>query len=157
MDHQMKVLTHYIMDGASLLPVLALDLQPGERMLDLCAAPGGKTLLALQSMLPGESCFSFRVGGLGKMHGPVAMQRQKKNDDFETKNPKNMLYVEKQSLEHGLFALFVDTERCIILPVFVIFLAKRKNFSIYVLLIWHHVWQVLHIFFYFSVISDGQR
>lgn len=53
MDHQMKVLTHYIMDGASLLPVLALDLQPGERMLDLCAAPGGKTLLALQSMLPG--------------------------------------------------------------------------------------------------------
>lgn len=50
----MKVYTHYLMDGASLLPVLALDLQPGERLLDLCAAPGGKTLLALQTMLPGD-------------------------------------------------------------------------------------------------------
>ncbi|KAG0718240.1 5-methylcytosine rRNA methyltransferase NSUN4 [Chionoecetes opilio] len=53
LDPHMKVLTHYMMDGASLLPVLALDLQPGERVLDLCAAPGGKTLLALQTMLPG--------------------------------------------------------------------------------------------------------
>lgn len=53
LDQQMKVYTHYLMDGASLLPVLALDLQPGERLLDLCAAPGGKTLLALQTMLPG--------------------------------------------------------------------------------------------------------
>lgn len=33
----------FLQNHASLLPVLALDPQPGERVLDLCAAPGGKT------------------------------------------------------------------------------------------------------------------
>lgn len=35
---------HYILQGASsFLPVMALAPQPGERVLDMCAAPGGKT------------------------------------------------------------------------------------------------------------------
>ena len=33
----------YIQNAASWLPVLALDPQPGELVLDVCAAPGGKT------------------------------------------------------------------------------------------------------------------
>lgn len=33
----------YIQNAASWLPVLALDPQPGEKILDICAAPGGKT------------------------------------------------------------------------------------------------------------------
>lgn len=33
----------YIQNAASWLPVLALDPQPGDRLLDVCAAPGGKT------------------------------------------------------------------------------------------------------------------
>lgn len=33
----------YIQNAASWLPVLALDPQPGETILDMCAAPGGKT------------------------------------------------------------------------------------------------------------------
>jgi 16S rRNA C967 or C1407 C5-methylase (RsmB/RsmF family) len=36
---------YYLMDAASILPVEALDLNPGERVVDLCAAPGGKSLL----------------------------------------------------------------------------------------------------------------
>ncbi|MBZ3874746.1 5-methylcytosine rRNA methyltransferase NSUN4, partial [Sciurus carolinensis] len=43
------VMDYYLMDAASLLPVLALDLQPGDVVLDLCAAPGGKTLALLQT------------------------------------------------------------------------------------------------------------
>lgn len=33
----------FIQNAASWLPVLALDAQPGEMILDVCAAPGGKT------------------------------------------------------------------------------------------------------------------
>lgn len=34
---------YFIQDAASLLPVLALQPKPGERVLDMAAAPGGKT------------------------------------------------------------------------------------------------------------------
>uniref|UniRef100_A0A8C5Q5B5 5-cytosine rRNA methyltransferase NSUN4 n=1 Tax=Leptobrachium leishanense TaxID=445787 RepID=A0A8C5Q5B5_9ANUR len=40
-------LEYYLMDAASLLPVLALDVPPGSDVLDMCAAPGGKTLALL--------------------------------------------------------------------------------------------------------------
>jgi 16S rRNA C967 or C1407 C5-methylase (RsmB/RsmF family) len=36
---------YYLMDAASILAVEALDPRPGERVVDLCAAPGGKSLL----------------------------------------------------------------------------------------------------------------
>ena len=41
---------YYLQDPASLLPVLALQAQPGERVLDLCAAPGGKSLFIADLM-----------------------------------------------------------------------------------------------------------
>lgn len=43
------LMDYYLMDAASLLPVLALGLQHGDIVLDLCAAPGGKTLALLQT------------------------------------------------------------------------------------------------------------
>ncbi|KAK1790047.1 hypothetical protein P4O66_002361 [Electrophorus voltai] len=43
------LLGYYLLDAASVLPVLALDVQPGHTVLDLCAGPGGKTLAILQS------------------------------------------------------------------------------------------------------------
>ncbi|XP_016357675.1 5-cytosine rRNA methyltransferase NSUN4 isoform X2 [Sinocyclocheilus anshuiensis] len=43
------ILGYYLLDAASVLPVLALDIQPGHTVLDLCAAPGGKTLALLQT------------------------------------------------------------------------------------------------------------
>ncbi|KYQ60408.1 Putative methyltransferase NSUN4 [Trachymyrmex zeteki] len=46
------VLDYYLLDGTSVLPVLALDLQPGDIVLDMCAAPGGKTLSILQTLMP---------------------------------------------------------------------------------------------------------
>jgi len=43
------ILSYYLMDAASLLPVLALNVQPDDFVLDLCAAPGGKMLALLQT------------------------------------------------------------------------------------------------------------
>ncbi|KAG5875501.1 hypothetical protein JTB14_036947 [Gonioctena quinquepunctata] len=40
------------MDGGSVLPILALDIKPGHRVLDMCASPGGKSLLAIQTLYP---------------------------------------------------------------------------------------------------------
>ncbi|XP_020810266.1 5-methylcytosine rRNA methyltransferase NSUN4 [Drosophila serrata] len=44
------VLSHFLMDGASTLPPLFLQVKPGERVLDACASPGGKSLLMLQTL-----------------------------------------------------------------------------------------------------------
>lgn len=65
------VFNYYLMDGGSLLPVLALGLKPGHTMLDLCASPGGKTMLALQTLYPNQviaNDYSFsRVGKIKKV------------------------------------------------------------------------------------------
>lgn len=39
-------------DGGSILPVLALDIQFNDMVLDMCAAPGGKALTILQTLMP---------------------------------------------------------------------------------------------------------
>ncbi|KAI9292463.1 S-adenosyl-L-methionine-dependent methyltransferase [Neoconidiobolus thromboides FSU 785] len=39
------LLSHYCLDAASLLPIIALDLKPSDNVLDLCSAPGGKGML----------------------------------------------------------------------------------------------------------------
>ncbi|NXU21848.1 NSUN4 methyltransferase, partial [Thalassarche chlororhynchos] len=51
---RLGLLDYYLMDAASLLPVLALNVQPDDFVLDLCAAPGGKTLALLQTGVCGH-------------------------------------------------------------------------------------------------------
>ena len=43
----------YYLDEASVFAAKALDVQPGDEVLDMCAAPGGKTLV-IASLLKGE-------------------------------------------------------------------------------------------------------
>lgn len=52
-DKQRK-LDYFLMDCASVLPVIALDLQVSDTVLDLCTAPGGKALTIKQTDLPGS-------------------------------------------------------------------------------------------------------
>jgi 16S rRNA C967 or C1407 C5-methylase (RsmB/RsmF family) len=48
----LKVFDYYCMDAASLLPVLALDVQPKDVVADFCSAPGGKALAMAISLRP---------------------------------------------------------------------------------------------------------
>ncbi|XP_065057269.1 5-methylcytosine rRNA methyltransferase NSUN4-like isoform X2 [Rhopilema esculentum] len=42
---------YYLLDMSSMIPVLSLGIQPSELVLDMCAAPGGKSLAILMLML----------------------------------------------------------------------------------------------------------
>ena len=45
---------YFCLDAASLLPVLMLNLQKGDHLLDLCSGPGGKSVAAMQTLNPGR-------------------------------------------------------------------------------------------------------
>jgi len=45
-----ELLDIYIMDPASVLAARALEVQAGDRVLDMCAAPGGKSLILIESL-----------------------------------------------------------------------------------------------------------
>ncbi|NXG13205.1 NSUN3 protein, partial [Grallaria varia] len=49
-----RLKAYYLLNAASLLPVLALGVKDGHDVLDLCAAPGGKSLAILQCAWPGR-------------------------------------------------------------------------------------------------------
>lgn len=44
------LLHHYVMDPASIVAAQALGVQDGDMVLDMCAAPGGKTLILAESI-----------------------------------------------------------------------------------------------------------
>lgn len=68
MKDEVGVPSYWLLDGGSLLPVLALDLQKDESLLDMCAAPGGKSLLAALSNLPSKIvCNDFKLARLGQL------------------------------------------------------------------------------------------
>ncbi|XP_065206392.1 5-methylcytosine rRNA methyltransferase NSUN4 [Planococcus citri] len=65
------VFDFYLLDGASILPVLALDLKPGDRLLDMCGAPGGKSMTAFQTLSLDElvcnDSFKSRVNRISRI------------------------------------------------------------------------------------------
>lgn len=52
------LLDTYIMDPASVLVARALDVQAGDRVLDMCAAPGGKTLILIEALRENGEIFA---------------------------------------------------------------------------------------------------
>lgn len=45
---------YYVMDPASVIVALALEVKPDENVLDMCAAPGGKSLILAEQMRSGS-------------------------------------------------------------------------------------------------------
>ena len=59
----------YIQEPSAMLPAELLDIQPGDRVLDLCAAPGGKSVQIagkLQGILAEEKLAEFSKNGSEK-------------------------------------------------------------------------------------------
>lgn len=52
-----NLFNYYLLDCASALPVFALGIEPGDHVADLCAAPGGKSLMMF--LAGGEGCRYF--------------------------------------------------------------------------------------------------
>lgn len=48
------LMTTYVMDPASIFPAVALGVQPDDEVLDMCAAPGGKSLILAEALRDGE-------------------------------------------------------------------------------------------------------
>ncbi|KAI1748563.1 S-adenosyl-L-methionine-dependent methyltransferase [Xylaria castorea] len=51
-DSSSGLMTHWNLDAASLLAVHILDPKPGDKIFDLCAAPGGKSVALSQCLRP---------------------------------------------------------------------------------------------------------
>ncbi|KAK5633331.1 hypothetical protein RRF57_009045 [Xylaria bambusicola] len=77
-DASSGLLTHWNLDAASLLAVSILGPKPGEKVLDLCAAPGGKSV-ALSQFLRGDAYnkASPSLGG-GCLHSNEVNTRRNK-------------------------------------------------------------------------------
>ncbi|MGL4524566.1 MAG: RsmB/NOP family class I SAM-dependent RNA methyltransferase [Spirochaetia bacterium] len=67
--HEITVDLHtpYYLDKASLIAVQALDLHPGQQILDLCAAPGGKALLIAQATGK-NACLTVNERSVDRFH-----------------------------------------------------------------------------------------
>lgn len=64
-----KVLSHFLLDAASILPPLMLNVQPGDVVLDACAAPGGKSMILLQSFVPKTVvCNDVSMGRVNRLY-----------------------------------------------------------------------------------------
>ncbi len=63
-----NLLDYYCLDASSVLPVLVMDIQKDDVILDLCASPGGKTLVMLQTMLPRKiACRDINNGRIERL------------------------------------------------------------------------------------------
>jgi len=71
---RMKISSWWLLDGSSVLPVLALDLQHSDIVLDMCAAPGGKSLLIAQTLkFSSLVCNDVKLHRIGQLKRGLSM------------------------------------------------------------------------------------
>lgn len=91
------VASHFFLDGASVLPPLMLNVSPNDVVLDACSAPGGKSLILLQTMLPERIvCNDTRLSRFNLINAFY----KKILPDFETNWAGNRVLVECSDILH---------------------------------------------------------
>lgn len=75
---------YYPLDGASIFPILALNLQPTSQVFDMCAAPGGKSLIIL-------SYLDLLAGGKLTCCDISISRRQRLSQTLQNYLPSNLL------------------------------------------------------------------
>jgi 5-methylcytosine rRNA methyltransferase NSUN4 len=81
-EDEQGALPHYQMDPASVLVARALGVKPNDKVLDMCAAPGGKSLVLLESLAEGGKLIAndisrarrFRLKNVFDAHVPLAIR-----------------------------------------------------------------------------------
>ena len=99
-DRSKNLLNYFVMDSASILPVICLDIQPGNVVADYCAAPGGKALSMLLTKRPSRILMNdsspsrnHRLQSVMKSYVPRAEIAKK----IEFRNAKAERMVEKDA------------------------------------------------------------
>lgn len=107
---------YYLMDAASVLPIEALDLQPGERVVDLCAAPGGKSLLCAlklknQGMLVSNDRSAARRARIHKIFDEYLPKTEQKNHKVTGHDATKWSLYEKSAYDKVLLDAPCSSER----------------------------------------------
>ncbi|KAK5641965.1 hypothetical protein RI129_010512 [Pyrocoelia pectoralis] len=98
------VYNYYIMDGGSVLPVLALDLKPGHRFLDMCAAPGGKSFIALQTLYPNYVvCNDVSISRVNRILSVLEQYFYDLDERWFKQNRIKVTQVDGRSIDKGNF------------------------------------------------------
>lgn len=107
---------YYLMDAASILPIEALDLKPGERVVDLCAAPGGKSLLCAlklqnQGLLVSNDRSAARRARIHKIFDEYLPKTEQKNHKVTGHDASKWCLYEKSIYDKVLLDAPCSSER----------------------------------------------
>ena len=107
---------YYLMDAASILAVQALDPRPGERVVDLCAAPGGKSLLCAykmqnQGLLLSNDRSAARRARIHKIFGEYLVKTQATNHKVTSFDATKWCLYEKNLYDKVLLDAPCSSER----------------------------------------------
>ncbi|ORZ34078.1 S-adenosyl-L-methionine-dependent methyltransferase [Catenaria anguillulae PL171] len=96
--------TYYLMDLASMMPVEALNVSPGHDVLDMCAAPGGKTLNIAYRLFPTTPTGGKHKGSL-TANEPSTDRRLRLRDVLTSHLPVSIVtdHVQLTSLDGAAF------------------------------------------------------
>ncbi len=111
---------YYLLDAASVLAIEALDLAPGERVVDLCAAPGGKSLLCAlklknQGLLVSNDRSAARRARIHKIFDEYLPKTEQKNHKVTGHDSSKWCLYEKSAYDKILLDAPCSSERHVLL------------------------------------------